>query len=137
MQNQTITTYPKLLNSAKWSDPCGQTGAIPEDFYGISDFIREKALTRIGTVKNSGQFCSICSLFVRYFDICSLFPCFGFSFIYSNGISKEIPLYRLAFLLRIPAYPDSETGIIRTAYREHPDTLSIKIILYHKFKNYN
>jgi len=53
MQNQTITTYPKLLNSAKWSDPCGQMGAIAEDFYGISDFIREKALPGVGTVKNS------------------------------------------------------------------------------------
>jgi len=45
MQNQTITTNPKLSNSAKGSDPCGQTGAIAEDFYGISDFIRKIALT--------------------------------------------------------------------------------------------
>ncbi len=45
-------------------------------------------------------------------------------------IRKETHLeYCYHFHMRIPAYPDSETGNIRTAFRQHPDTLSMKTIL--------
>jgi len=42
------------------------------------------------------------------------FPCFEMDFSVKGNVFQK--------LLRIPAYPDGESGNIRTAFRQHPDT---------------
>ena len=33
-----------------------------------------------------------------------------------------LPVEELLYVVHIPAYPDSESGFIRTRYRQHPDS---------------